>query len=327
MEENRRSVHALEPSTESIDGPGCLADSGALMPEPINMTDVVTLAVSDWDQPCAPATQQEAVVALEAGSVVLFPQLSFPILADEARFLTPAAVGQAKNVSFDPASGTLRGSGADAAGLEPLRNMMSRFAKASHTLLRHVLPRYAAQVQQARTSYRPAEIAGRVTSWRKDDTRLHVDSFPSSPTHGTRILRVFSNVNPHGCARTWRLGEPFEAVARRFVPSIPGPIWLSSHALSLLGITKSRRSAYDHYMLRLHDRMKADLEYQSRATQGQYEFSAGNTWIVFTDQVSHAAIGGQYALEQTFHLPVRAMHDPSQSPLKTLERLVGRALV
>jgi 3-deoxy-D-manno-octulosonic acid hydroxylase-like protein len=297
------------------------------MPDAINMTDIVTLPITEWDQPCSAATQQEAIVALEAGNVLLFPQLSFPIQTDEARFLTPAAVGQAKNVSFDPASGALRGSGADAAGLEPLRNMISRFAKASHTLLRNVLPRYAADVQQARTSYRPAEIAGRVTSWRKDDTRLHVDSFPSSPTRGTRILRVFTNVNPHGHTRTWRIGEPFEAVARRFVPSIPGPIWLSSQALNLLGITKSRRSAYDHYMLRLHDRMKADLAYQSQAAQQLYEFATGNTWIVFTDQVSHAAIKGQYALEQTYHLPVRAMHDPAQSPLKTLERIVGRALV
>jgi len=79
-------------------------------------------------------------------------------------------------------------------------------------------------------------------------------------------------------------------------------------------------------MLRLHDRMKADLTYQSEAVQRLYEFPTGSTWIVFTDQVSHAAMSGQYALEQTFHLPVHAMLDPSQSPLRILERLLGQQL-
>jgi hypothetical protein len=37
-------------------------------------------------------------------------------------------------------------------------------------------------------------------------------------------------------------------------------------------------------------------------------------------------MGGQYALEQTFYLPVYAMSDPARSPLRVLERLVGRPL-
>ena len=55
-------------------------------------------------------------------------------------------------------------------------------------------------------------------SWRADDRRLHVDAFPSRPNYGERILRVFTNVNPDGEPRVWRVGEPFEAVARRFLP-------------------------------------------------------------------------------------------------------------
>ena len=30
------------------------------------------------------------------------------------------------------------------------------------------------------TFFRPAEVAGRLTTWRKDDTRLHIDAFPAS---------------------------------------------------------------------------------------------------------------------------------------------------
>jgi hypothetical protein len=48
---------------------------------------------------------------------------------------------------------------------------------------------------------------------------------------------------------------------------------------------------------------------------------------VFTDQVSHAALAGQYALEQTFLIPQHALLCPEKSPASVLERLSGRNLV
>jgi len=290
------------------------------------MSDVVSFPISDWNQACPADEQQRATRALEAGKVLLFPQLRFPIENGEAQLLSPIAAGRAKNVSLDPASGRVRGSDADAAELKLLQAMMTRFAALSTALVGAVLPRYATALQQARTSYRPVEVAGRPTSWRKDDTRLHVDSFPSSPVQGRRILRVFTNVHPQGITRKWRLGEPFEALAEHFVPAIPEPLPGSSFVMNALGVTKSRRSAYDHFMLQLHDRMKADSAYQSKAVRESFEFPADVTWMVYTDQVSHAAMGGQYALEQTFLLPVEAMLDPARSPLRVLERLRGHAL-
>jgi hypothetical protein len=49
--------------------------------------------------------------------------------------------------------------------------------------------------------------------------------------------------------------------------------------------------------------------------------------MCFTDQTMHAAMSGQFCLEQTFHLPVEAQNFPNRAPLKVLERLTGRALV
>jgi hypothetical protein len=290
------------------------------------MTDVITLSNASGDQRVTTAEQERAVDALERGSVLLFPQLSFLIQDGDGQLLSPTVAGKGKNVSLDPSTGSLRGSSVNDADLQRLQNMMKRFATSSRDLLRNLLPRYETGLEQARTSFRPVEIAGRRSSWRKDDTRLHVDSFPSSPTQGNRILRVFTNVNPHGHSRNWRLGESFEGVARRYLPSLPGPIWGADRVLSLLGITKRRRTAYDHYMLQLHDRMKADLAYQSQVAQRAYAFQAGSTWMVFTDLVSHAAMSGQYALEQTYHLPVNSMLDPSRAPLRILENLLGREL-
>ncbi len=291
------------------------------------MTEVVSLPIASWDYPYSMAQQERALRALERGSVLLFPLLQFSMQESEQRLLSARIAGDGKNISLNPANGTLRGVNTDAAQMKPLRGMMQRFATFSKILLQNLFPHYESGLQQARTSYRPIEIAGRSTSWRKDDTRLHVDNFPSSPTQGKRILRVFTNINPHGQTRRWRLGEPFESVARRYLPTLPKPIWGASHALKLLGATKSRRSDYDHFMLRLHDHMKADLTYQLESSQTTHDFQSGSTWMVFTDQVSHAAMNGQYALEQTFHLPVDCMQDASRAPLRVLERLLDRKLV
>jgi hypothetical protein len=49
--------------------------------------------------------------------------------------------------------------------------------------------------------------------------------------------------------------------------------------------------------------------------------------MCFTDQTMHAAMSGQFCLEQTFHLPVEALSYPERSPLRVLERMTGSALV
>lgn len=290
------------------------------------MANIVTLSITKWEQRVTAAERELAVDALERGSVLLFPQLSFSIPEADGHLLSPTVAGKSKNVSLDPSTGSLHGSSVKDTDLERLQAMMMRFATSSRNLTRNLFPNYEKNLEQARTSFRPLEIAGRRTSWRRDDTRLHVDSFPSSPTQGNRVLRLFTNVNPHGHSRNWRLGESFERVARRYLPLLSRPIWGADRVLNLLGITKRRRTAYDHYMLQLHDRMKADFEYQSQVGQHAYAFQAGSTWLVFTDLVSHAATSGQYALEQTYHLPVNSMQDPSRAPLRILEGLLGREL-
>jgi len=169
-------------------------------------------------------------------------------------------------------------------------------------------------------------LAWRASSPRKDDTRLHVDAFPSRPNHGERILRVFANVNPDGKPRVWELGEPFEAVAERFGPRVP-PQWPgSAWLLARLGITRGVRTPYDHVMLNLHDLAKLDEAYQRASPKTRFEFPAGSAWMCFTDRVMHAALSGQHAFEQTFYLPVAAMRDERLAPLRILERQFDRAL-
>jgi hypothetical protein len=274
----------------------------------------------------APSTQHSALGSLEAGNVLFFPRLRFAIEPDEQALFTPAILGGAKNASYDPATDRLGGTSATGSGADTLRRFVRRFSEASAALVERLFPSYRGQVRRGRASFRPAEIAGRATSWRKDDTRLHVDSFPATPSGGRRILRVFTNVNPEGRVRSWRIGDDFDAVASRFADRLRVPPPGAGYALALLRITKTPRSPYDALMLQLHDRMKEDDEFQRTSPQTAVDFPAGSTWLAFTDQVSHAATAGQYQLEQTFLLPVAAMADEKRSPLRVLERLKGRPL-
>jgi hypothetical protein len=271
--------------------------------------------------------QDRVTNALESGRVLFLPHCGFCVTESERKLLSPAVVNKSKNVSYDPRSGALGGTTLTGRDAEMLRDVIARFSNFAQELLLRLIPRYKDGFILARTSFRPVEIEGRVTSWRKDDTRLHVDSFPSSPTQGKRILRVFANVNPEGRSRVWRIGEPFEQMAKRFLPLVKRPLPGSAAVLKLLGVTKSKRSEYDHIMLQFHDLMKANGCYQKEAEQIEHEFPAGATWIAFTDQVSHAATRGQYQFEQTFLVPVARLQNEQSSPLQTLERLVGRALV
>jgi len=80
-------------------------------------------------------------------------------------------------------------------------------------------------------------------------------------------------------------------------------------------------------MLQLHDRAKADAEFQRSSPQLAVEFAPGTTWVCFSDQVLHAAMGGQHMMEQTFYLDAGDLAHPASAPLAILERLTGRRLL
>ena len=289
---------------------------------------IVEIDQREWSAPATLEDPEERKVdALETGAVLFFPNLAFAVGASERPFISPSILGKSKNVSFNPSTGKVGGATCTGDALDQLGGMMRRFSDSARGLLEASLPAYRGKFALGRASFRPAEIAGRPSSWRKDDTRLHIDAFPTTPTNGNRILRIFCNVNPDGKPRTWRVGEPFERVAEKFAPALKPPVWGSSTALWLLRMTRSRRSEYDHLMLQLHDHMKRDTHYQAEVEKTDCEFPPGSTWMVFVDSVSHAAISGQYQFEQTFYLPLAAMEQERLAPLRVLERKLGRQLV
>lgn len=283
---------------------------------------LITLDHSRWDDTPTLPQRTQAIDALEQGHVLFFPSL-YQSLSPQEHLLLDAAwlAPKAKNMSLKPGGQQIHGATGPANIQAALLALCQHYAANAKQLIHALLPHYRQNLIDGRTSYRPAAVSQRKQSPRKDDRRLHVDAFPSSPNQGKRILRVFCNINPWGESRVWRLGEPFIDVARRFLPSIKKPLPGTATLLHQLGITKTKRSLYDHYMLNIHDNMKQDENYQRSVSYQEFAFPALSTWVVFTDQVSHAAISGQFMLEQTFYLPVNTMKTPEHAPIKIIAQL------
>ncbi|MDF1795593.1 MAG: Kdo hydroxylase family protein [Coxiellaceae bacterium] len=289
---------------------------------------VKSVPLEQWQPEAEFAQQQQLASSLEANQLLLLPQLSFNLLADERALLTDSLLsGKRKNISFDKYSQKLGGCN-EQADKALLTQMMRRFIQQAEHLVHLLLPEYQDHLIPGRTSYRPAKVEGRqADSYRKDDSRLHVDAFPSTPMQDLRILRFFANINPNNQPRTWRIGEPFEQLAERFIPDIHAPTPGTGKLMKWLHLTRKYRTRYDHYMLKLHNKMKADDNYQQQVTQTTVQLPANSCWMVFTDSVSHAAMAGQFCLEQTFYLPISAMNNNKLSPQHILQQQLNRELI
>jgi len=278
-------------------------------------------------RPRAPAASSDgrAVEAVESGDVLYLPHDAFAMTNREHVFLDPAIVKQPRRHSgrariiYLPASQRLLKTRLEGGPREELQAMMARFSSWAETLVADLLPSYGPGLTPGPATFRPCPRSG--------PQRLHVDSFFFFPTEGRRVLRVLTSSDPEGRPRVWQFGEePFEHFAGRLLPkvhkSVPGSGWL----LETLGITKGFRTPYDDLMRQMRNMTKVDVDYQRNTARKVIEFPTGSTWILFTDNVLHGALKGQYAFEQTFWLDVKAMREPARSPLRVLERLSARSL-
>src|SRR5471030_2830129 len=209
-------------------------------------SQIIEVATADWRGQQLSVPREALLSGVERGKVLYFPRLAFAIEGGERALLDPkVADPERKNISLAPNGGALVGVLGDAVTQSAVRALIARYQTNARTLVDGLFPEYNGRLRVAPTSLRLHQVETRETSWRKDDSRLHVDAFPSRPNYGERILRVFTNVNPHGAPRVWRVGEPFEDMAKRFLPRIkPYRPWLA-RLLRALRVTKSLRSEYD----------------------------------------------------------------------------------
>jgi hypothetical protein len=100
-----------------------------------------------------------------------------------------------------------------------------------------------------------------------------------------------------------------------------------AQATGLAGLVPQwKRTPYDEFMMQLHNAMKEDAAFQSGTTREEVKFVPGSSWMVYTETVPHAVLGGQYALEQTFLVDPAAMVTPMSAPIAILEKMAGAKL-
>lgn len=266
---------------------------------------------------------------LERGEVIYFPTAPFPVPAGEDHaFLLQQQLGGPvhKNISYDPATGRVGGYARRAAEeAERLRELFASFSRTTTEWLARTLPRYCAAWDLDRISYRPEEEATRRLRHMARNDLLHVDAFPGRPSQGRRILRVFVNVNPRE-PRVWVTSEPFAALLQKYgraagLPGRNGSEWLEQireGVVRLFRPGKARRSAYDAFMLRFHDHLKMNEEFQERGQKRLWTFPPGSAWIAITDTCSHSVLRGRYALEHSYFIAPHTLALPDESPASLL---------
>jgi hypothetical protein len=159
------------------------------------MSSITEIPITNWAGPFGAELQKKAVTALEDDSVLFFSSLAFKLDDNEKRFLDPKLVDDSKAVSYNPETRRMVHCAASEADKPAVAAMIHRFCDYSQGLIEGLLPQYKGKLTPAGATLRPVEAEGRHQEWRKDDTRLHVDAFPTTPLNGKRILRLFSNVD------------------------------------------------------------------------------------------------------------------------------------
>jgi hypothetical protein len=301
-------------------------------------------AKSGWTQGVsAPVRSRWYCERLEEGQILYFPKTPFPLDDADQEFLlqqNPDESSIHKNISYRPNQDLLRGyTAANGAEGETMHRIMRAFSTKATEFLKQFLAPYSADWSLDFASFRPQEEQGRDLPLHKRNDLLHVDAFPSRPTNGGRILRVFTNVNPVQ-PRVWLTSEPFAALAKQYAIDAGLPK-IAAHASSpsrafrrqlkslkrAVGLRSPDYSPYDEFMLGFHDYMKENRDYQANCPKSRWEFPPQSSWLVFTDTVPHAVLSGRYALEQTFIIPHHALLAPQKSPMRILEGLCGRGLL
>jgi hypothetical protein len=279
---------------------------------------------------------------LERGGLVYFQDSPFDLPAEDREFLLSqkqSAFKGHKNISYRPSQDLLRGAAEESPeAATKLHDVMRRYSGQVTQFLSKFLAPYAPHWNMDFASFRPLEEHSRDLPLHKRNDLTHVDAFPSRPTFGGRILRCFININPQR-PRVWEITEPFDVIAKKFAMDAGLKSFAAQSrsarttflrtvapVLKAVGVKGADRSAYDRFMLRFHDYLKENNDYQQKWPKERLEFPPGSVWIVYTDTVPHAVLSGQYALEQTYIVPLRAMVAPQAAPIRVLEDMCGTVL-
>src|SRR5262249_52480283 len=96
---------------------------------------------------------------------------------------------------------------------------------------------------------------------------------------------------------------------------------------SLFRPGRAQRSPYDAFMLRFHNWLKANDDFQKHTPKHVWHFGPGSAWLAITDTASHAVLGGRYALEHSFFLSPDSLSLPNEAPAALLRQACGMEVI
>jgi hypothetical protein len=279
---------------------------------------------------------------LERGELQHYPVCPFALpQGDDHQFLLGQRLGfhAHKNISFDPATGRVSGFRYESpTQCDRLRAILASFSQSVTEWLTTCWPRYPQGWRLDRVSFRPEEEATRALRLTARNDLLHIDNFPTRPTRGWRILRVFANINPTE-PRVWITSVTFPRLLARFGEEVGLPRQTRSSVWRSLGQAVRRsltrvvrpgravRGDYDEFMLRLHNHLKSNDEFQERGPKKFWTFGPGSAWLAFTDSCSYAELRGRHALEHSFFVSPEALALPEEAPAALLAGAVRQSAV
>jgi hypothetical protein len=269
---------------------------------------------------------------LERGEIVSWAACPFALPGgDDLAFLFGQRLhGPHKSISLDPQAGRTVGFPRPAPQAQRLQQILRGFGESATAWLADLLPRYARCWRPERVNFHPEEEATRCLRLSARNDLLHLDAFPSRPTGGWRILRLFVNINSTD-PRIWITSETFAELLARYGKEVGLPragedslAWqLGQRMLGLFRPGGRRRSVYDRFMLRFHHFLKMNEKFQERCRKRFWSFPPGSAWLVLTDAVSYAVLRGRYALDRTFFVAPEGLVLPELSPPVLLQRACG----
>jgi len=267
--------------------------------------------------------------ALERGDLIHFAACPFPLppagQLDFLRRQEAAAFGH-KDVCYDPGRRKLAGAkSAHPSEARRIADVLSQFSAAALGWLKQAVPTYAPGIEPDRVTLRTEEEATRTLRLTARNDLLHIDNFPTRPTGGRRILRLYVNINPTE-PQVWATSERFPDLLRRYAGRHAVPVrtragWAAAapSVVRLVTGRKSSRSAYDAWMQRLHHFLKEDEEFQTQAARRLWTFAPGSMWLLFSDGLAHALMRGRFSLEHSFFVPYECLARPEDAPIARLE--------
>ena len=275
---------------------------------------------------------------LERGRVLMFPTppLELPSEA-ELRFLklrTPE-YHTAKNISYYPEAGLIRGIKAPAEIEQRTRAILKGYQERVEACLHRLIPTFTPGWTSATSSLRVFEESNRGIPIRARSDRIHLDAGTYGAARGDLILRFLTNLDDK--ERVWRCkGTVFDLVEtlgdaaglQRNEELLKDSVANRMGSGIVRGLSKVfpatrtlERSAYDQAMRHMHNYMKESDEFHSDS-EGMVEirFPPRSCWLVFADMAGHSCLSGEFAMINTFIVPRKNFRHQEFTPWEVLSR-------